>query len=246
MANTRQTNDLIYSRKFVDLLKKPFEKWPAFERGIINKRGDVIKKTLSSDDKNSWTKFDRMTADVKKLFAKGPNRDIELRRLHLAYRSLREEFESIDDKFPIFEDMVSGDAGGNPDNIAAGKNSGAVVYTGPKTLNKKKGKQQMTEVIRFKAFVEACGEAKKEKEKKEKEMSEQAEVLTKHAFKSIGANLVEFEASATEIKTMTISGKTASKLVESEIKVAFSEFGKDGVLSYIKENTDLIWKSVEL
>ena len=36
------------------------------------------------------------------------------------------------------EEMVAGDAGGNPQNIASGTTSGAVVNKGPETLPKKK------------------------------------------------------------------------------------------------------------
>lgn len=38
----------------------------------------------------------------------------------------------------IEEEMVAGDAGGNPNNIASGKTSGAITSPGPKTLKKKK------------------------------------------------------------------------------------------------------------
>lgn len=36
------------------------------------------------------------------------------------------------------EEMVAGDAGGNPQNIASGTTSGAVVNKGPETLPKKR------------------------------------------------------------------------------------------------------------
>ncbi|AYD80854.1 major capsid protein [Klebsiella phage KP179] len=36
------------------------------------------------------------------------------------------------------EEMVAGDTGGNPQNIASGTTSGAVVNKGPETLPKKK------------------------------------------------------------------------------------------------------------
>ncbi len=38
----------------------------------------------------------------------------------------------------LVEEVVSGDAGGNPQNIAAGTNSGAIVNKGPEPIGKKK------------------------------------------------------------------------------------------------------------
>lgn len=41
----------------------------------------------------------------------------------------------------VDEDVVAGDSGGDPVNIAAGKTSGAVISPGPKTLAKKEKKK---------------------------------------------------------------------------------------------------------
>lgn len=147
----------------------------------------------------------------------------------------------------LHEEMVSGDAGGNADNIAAGKNSGAAVYPGPKTLNKKKKVKRMTEVIRFKAFVEGCHAAKKEKAEKEKQLKEQAEVVSKFSFKAFGSNSIVVEATETEVKSVDVAGKTSRDKIEVDaLKEAYAELGRDGVLAYIKESTKLVWKSVAL
>lgn len=146
-------------------------------------------------------------------------------------------------KSRLISEMVSGDAGGNPDNIAAGTNSGAAVYPGPGS--KKKKVKRMNEVLGFKAFMEGCSMAKKDKEKKEKEIKEAAEAVTSFSFKSFGANQVVVEATQTEIKSVDISGKTTRDAVSvSDLSEAYKEFGKDGVLNYIKEATKLVWKSV--
>ena len=144
-------------------------------------------------------------------------------------------------------EMVSGDAGGSPENIAAGKNSGAAVYPGPKTLNKKKKVKKMTEVIRFKAFVEGCHTAKKEKEQKEKELKEKAEEVSSFSFKAFGSNVVVVEATETEVKSVDVSGKTSRDKIELDaLKEAYAELGRDGVLAYIKESTQLVWKAVAI
>lgn len=42
----------------------------------------------------------------------------------------------------LVEEVVAGDAGGNPQNIAAGTNSGAIVNKGPEPIGKKKKVQE--------------------------------------------------------------------------------------------------------
>ena len=42
----------------------------------------------------------------------------------------------------LVEEVVAGDAGGNPQNIAAGTNSGAIVNKGPEVIGKKKKVQE--------------------------------------------------------------------------------------------------------
>lgn len=144
-------------------------------------------------------------------------------------------------------EMVSGDAGGSPENIAAGKNSGAAVYPGPKTLNKKKKVKKMTEVIRFKAFVEGCHTAKKEKEQKAKELKEKAEEVSSFSFKAFGSNMIVVEATETEVKSVDVSGKTSRDKIELDaLKEAYTIHGREGVLAYIKESTQLAWKKVAI
>lgn len=147
----------------------------------------------------------------------------------------------------LHEEMVSGDAGGNPENIAAGKNSGAAVYPGPKTLNKKKKVKRMTEVIKFSAFMENMKADAIAKVEAEKQLKEQAAVVSKFAFKAFGANSVVVEATATEVKGIEMTGKTSRDSISEEaLKEAFTIQGKEGVLAYIKEATKLAWKSVAI
>ncbi|MGL5308221.1 MAG: hypothetical protein ACRC9Y_19210 [Aeromonas veronii] len=145
------------------------------------------------------------------------------------------------------EEMVSGDAGGNPEKISAGTNSGAVVYPGPKTLNKKKKVKRMTEVIKFSTFVENMKAEAVAAIEEAKQLEEQAATVTKFAFKAFGANSVVVEATATEVKGIELTGKTSRDSISEEaLKEAFTVQGKDGVLAYIKEATNLAWKSVAI
>lgn len=45
------------------------------------------------------------------------------------------------------EDMVAGDAGGNPQNIASGTTSGTVVNKGPEQIPAKKQKSKKSEEV---------------------------------------------------------------------------------------------------
>lgn len=143
-------------------------------------------------------------------------------------------------------EMVAGDSGGNPNNIAAGKNSGAAVSPGPKTLNKKKKVKRMAEMVNFTQFIEnrVLEEKAQEEAQKEKELKLQ-EVFTVQ-YKALGANSIVVEATSEEIKNVQVSGHaTRSTVIANELAEAYKEHGKDGILTYIKEATKLVWKEVK-
>lgn len=66
--------DAIQVYRFVRWMSTPFEKWPAYERGIIDKDGNVIKpkKERDSDDKSSFTLYHRLIRNLKRLLNKVP------------------------------------------------------------------------------------------------------------------------------------------------------------------------------
>lgn len=63
---------LVYS--FVKRLVMPFDKWPAYQHGIIDSNGNVLKKrrSLNQTELASWGRYDVMIANLKKLIAKVP------------------------------------------------------------------------------------------------------------------------------------------------------------------------------
>lgn len=82
-------------------LVTPFDKWEAFERGIIDKDGNVLRKrsTLTSqDDKKVWTRADIFVANLKKTLAKIPGGGSKLATLTAALFLLKEQenLESTD------------------------------------------------------------------------------------------------------------------------------------------------------
>ncbi len=64
---------LVY--KFVKLLVTPFSSWPAYRHGIIDQSGRVVRKRKTlrrQDERDSWTLFDVLVANIKKMLARVP------------------------------------------------------------------------------------------------------------------------------------------------------------------------------
>ena len=67
--------DLFLVYQFIRRLATPFEKWPAYEAEVIDKKGNILKgknqRNLKSE-KDSFGIFDLMILKLKKLLAKLP------------------------------------------------------------------------------------------------------------------------------------------------------------------------------
>ena len=75
MGLISRTGDLFYAFRFLKLLVTPFEKTPAFELGIIDKDGKILKKAAernSPEEKSAYTVFHRLVFNIKRLLAKVP------------------------------------------------------------------------------------------------------------------------------------------------------------------------------
>lgn len=66
--------DAYLAYKFIRNLVSPFDKWDAFQTGVIDKDGNIIvdRKSRSSEQKNSFGYFETVTLNLKKLLAKIP------------------------------------------------------------------------------------------------------------------------------------------------------------------------------
>ena len=67
--------DLFYTFRFLKILVTPWEKMDAFKYGIIDKEGNILKKSSelkTSDEHSSYTMFHRLVFNVKKLLNKLP------------------------------------------------------------------------------------------------------------------------------------------------------------------------------
>jgi len=67
--------DLFLVYQFIKRLATPWEKWPAYELGIIDKDGNQLKKRKdfrTVKERDAWGKFDLMIAKLKRLLNKIP------------------------------------------------------------------------------------------------------------------------------------------------------------------------------
>lgn len=75
MGVVSRTADLFYAYRFIKLLVTPWEKTEAFELGIIDDDGKVVKKTSqlkTSEEKSAYTVFHRLVFNIKRLLSKLP------------------------------------------------------------------------------------------------------------------------------------------------------------------------------
>lgn len=92
MANKAVDLFLVY--QFIKRLATPFEKWDAYNLGIIDRQGKVLKPvaTLKTQEElNAWGYFDRMVANLKKLLAKVPGGSSRIASYAAALLLLREQ-----------------------------------------------------------------------------------------------------------------------------------------------------------
>ena len=104
--------DLFVTYRFLKLLTTPFEKTDAFELGIIDEKGNRIKKPKSTqplvplatvEQKNSYTILHKLVFNIKKIFDKVPGLRTKVGTYAAALFLLKDTFkESVEDP-DVFE-----------------------------------------------------------------------------------------------------------------------------------------------
>lgn len=87
------TIDLALSYKFLKNLVTPFDKWPAYKLGIIDKEGNIIKprrERLTQQEKDALGYFDVITLNLRKLLGKLPGGKSAIATYAAAYLLLKE------------------------------------------------------------------------------------------------------------------------------------------------------------
>jgi len=67
--------DIFMTYQFIKKLTTPFNKWPAYKAGVIDKDGNILikrKDMNTTTQKNSFKLFDLLVLNLKKLLAKFP------------------------------------------------------------------------------------------------------------------------------------------------------------------------------
>jgi hypothetical protein len=79
--------------KFGVLLKDPFPDWEAFKLGLIDKKGNLLKKPKTQEEKDALNSSTNLVRKIKKVFVKyiGDNKLINF--IIAAYILKKEEFE---------------------------------------------------------------------------------------------------------------------------------------------------------
>jgi hypothetical protein len=73
MGIISRTGDLFYAFRFLKLLVTPWNKMPAYDLGIIDDNGKVLKKKRTTpEEKSAYTVFHRLVFNLKRLLGKIP------------------------------------------------------------------------------------------------------------------------------------------------------------------------------
>ena len=78
--------DLYFVYKFAKFIAMPWESWPAYQLGIIDEKGNVIKKKRSGlEERSNYTLFHRLLRKLKQLMEKGVTAQKQQDRKTLSY-----------------------------------------------------------------------------------------------------------------------------------------------------------------
>lgn len=101
MSVVSRTADLFYAFRFLKLLVTPWEKTEAFELGVIDKNGKVIKKARdrkTPQEKSAYTVFHRLVFNLKRLVNKVPFGKTALASYASALFLIKEDTQLTDDE----------------------------------------------------------------------------------------------------------------------------------------------------
>lgn len=99
--------DMYFVYKFAKFIAMDWEDWEAYKLGIIDDKGNVIKKNrTTTEEKNNYTFFHRLLRKLKQLMEKLPGMKSKLGKAAAAYFLFKEEIvkhgtnaEALDEAF---------------------------------------------------------------------------------------------------------------------------------------------------
>jgi len=109
MGIVSRTADLFYAFRFLKLLVTPWDKTEAYELGVIDDSGKVIKKAQdrkTPQEKSSYTVFHRLVFNVKRLLQKAPGGGSRLASYAAALFLIKEHTDLSEDEIKKVLDEV--------------------------------------------------------------------------------------------------------------------------------------------
>ena len=100
--------DIFMVYQFLKRLATPFEKWPAYKAGVIDKQGNIIMKKRDRstlEQKKSFKIFDLMILKLKRLLGKVPGGKTKLASYAAALWLIKEDWESKTEEQLLSEDI---------------------------------------------------------------------------------------------------------------------------------------------
>lgn len=93
--------DLFLVYQFLRRLATPFEEWDAFKTGVIDERGNILKKRkdrLLVKERESFGLFDLMILKIKRLIEKVPGGKTRIASYAAALYLIKEDWESMSEE----------------------------------------------------------------------------------------------------------------------------------------------------
>ncbi|QPB12322.1 hypothetical protein [Providencia phage PSTCR6] len=140
----KKATDTAYAVRFINLMQKEFSQWTAFKFGIIDDKGNLIKRPKTPEEKNAYTPFHASIRAMKQLMNTVPGGS-KLAAMAASWSTVSSRFgltEADNQEFErLVEEMTAGDSGGDTENIASGKTTGSVTSKGPSGIKQKRKKK---------------------------------------------------------------------------------------------------------
>ena len=109
MGIVSQAADTYYAYRFVKILSTPWEEMDAYEFGIIDENGKVLRKSRTlktSEEKDAYTLFHRLVFSIKRLLEKFPGGKTVVGRYAAALFLIKETTGMSDEQIGRVFDMI--------------------------------------------------------------------------------------------------------------------------------------------
>ena len=132
----KTATDSVYAYRFIRLMQKSFVDWNAYELGVIDDKGNLIRRPKTDAEKSAYTPFHASIRSLKRTLGTIPGVTSwqvlasSLSAIGSRYGLTESDWSLISEELDepmIFEAVVSGDSNGDPVKIASGETSGSVV-----------------------------------------------------------------------------------------------------------------------